>query len=102
MPCGFRSQRDAQRTSYSPYSRSNTHLVYTTEDLRLRTVELTRFFGWGSGEKSAYTQRIGQVGLASRVDAFNALTGCSRTSLERISAKIVASEDESFNMFALC
>jgi hypothetical protein len=53
----FARMREA--AAYSPFPPSNTHLVYTTEDLRLTAVELTRFFDRGRPEKSTYAPRIG-------------------------------------------
>jgi hypothetical protein len=48
-----------EAAAYSPFRLSNTHLVYTTEDLRPTAVELTRFFDWMQSEKSTYALRIG-------------------------------------------
>ena len=50
--------------AYSPVHRSKTYLVYTTEDLRVRFVDRTHFFGRAYPEKRAYAQPIGKVGLA--------------------------------------
>jgi hypothetical protein len=36
--------RTREAAAYSPFPPSNTHLVYTTEDLRPAAVELTHFF----------------------------------------------------------
>jgi hypothetical protein len=44
--------------AYSPFPRSNTHLVYATEHLRPRAVELTHFFSWMTAEKSGYALPI--------------------------------------------
>ena len=49
--------------AYSPFHRSKTDLVYTTEDLRVRFVDRTHFFGRSHPEKRAYPLRIGKVGL---------------------------------------
>ena len=49
--------------AYSPVHRSKTYLVYTTEDLRVRFVDRTHFFGRAHPEKRAYAQPIGKVGL---------------------------------------
>jgi len=38
--------------AYSPFSRSNTHLVYTTKHFRPRAVELTHLFGWVPPKKA--------------------------------------------------
>lgn len=51
--------------AYSSCTRSNTHLVYTTEDLRLRSAELTRFFGWECPKKALMHSEL--VKLAKRV-----------------------------------
>ena len=50
--------------AYSAFRRSKTHLVYTTEDLRVRFVDRTHFFGRAHPEKRAYALPIGKVGLA--------------------------------------
>ena len=50
--------------AYSPFRRSKTHLVYTTEDLRGRFVDRTHFFGRVHPEKRGYALPIGKVGLA--------------------------------------
>jgi hypothetical protein len=44
--------------AYSPFPRSNTHLVYTTEHLRPRAVEVTHFFSWMTAENSDYALPI--------------------------------------------
>jgi len=49
--------------AYSAFRRSKTHLVYTTEDLRVRFVDRTHFFGRAHPEKRAYALPIGKVGL---------------------------------------
>jgi hypothetical protein len=54
----FVGRGHARAAAYSPFLLSNTHLVYTTEDLRPPTIEMTRFFGWMQPEKSAYALRI--------------------------------------------
>src|SRR5258705_13975322 len=51
--------------AYSPVHRSKTYLVYTTEDLRVRFVDRTHFFGRAHPEKRAYAQPIGKVGLVT-------------------------------------
>jgi hypothetical protein len=51
--------RTREAAAYSPFPPSNTHLVYTTEDLRPAAVELTHFFDWVRLEKSTYARRIG-------------------------------------------
>jgi hypothetical protein len=52
-------REDARSSSLLSVPLSNTHLVYTTEDLRPTAVELTRFFDWMQSEKSIYALRIG-------------------------------------------
>jgi len=49
--------------AYSPFDRAKTHLVYTTEDLRVRFVDRTHFFGRAHPEKRVYALPIGKVGL---------------------------------------
>src|SRR6516165_8260988 len=51
--------------AYSAFRRSKTHLVYTTEDLRVRFVDRTHFFGRAHPEKRAYAPPVGKVGLES-------------------------------------
>ena len=53
--------------AYSAFRRSKTHLVYTTEDLRVRFVDRTHFFGRAHPEKRAYALPIGKVGLEQQV-----------------------------------
>jgi hypothetical protein len=45
MPRGFSCEETREATAYCPFLRSTTYLVYTTEDLEQRAIELTRFFG---------------------------------------------------------
>ena len=52
--------------AYSAFRRSKTHLVYTTEDLRVRFVDRTHFFGRAHPEKRAYALPIGKVGLGEQ------------------------------------
>src|SRR5260221_13833964 len=52
--------------AYSPFHRSKTHLVYTTDDLRIGFVDRIHFFGRAHPENRAYALPIGKVGLASR------------------------------------
>src|SRR6266852_5061121 len=52
--------------TYSPFHRSKTHLVYTTEDLRVRFVDRTHFFGRAHPENHAYALPIGKVGLITK------------------------------------
>jgi hypothetical protein len=68
MPGDFCSKRTREATAYSPSLRSNTHLVYTTEDLGPRAVELTRFFGEFTPKKARLPARR-YLKLIDRVDA---------------------------------
>jgi hypothetical protein len=45
MPPDFCSKRTGEATAYSPSLRSNTHLVYTTEDLGPRGLNRLAFLG---------------------------------------------------------
>src|SRR5260370_12391352 len=49
--------------AYSPFHRSKTHLVYTTDDLRIGFVDRIHFFGRAHPENRAYALPIGKVGL---------------------------------------
>src|SRR5258708_22013698 len=51
--------------AYSPFHRSKTHLVYTTDDLRIGFVDRIHFFGRAHPENRAYALPIGKVGLAA-------------------------------------
>jgi len=52
--------------AYSPFHRSKTHLVYTTDDLRIGFVDRIHFFGRAHPENRAYALPIGKVGLGLR------------------------------------
>jgi hypothetical protein len=56
-----------EAAAYSPSHRSKIYLVYTTEDLRVRFVDRTHFFGRVHLEKRAYPLPIGKVGLGRRM-----------------------------------
>jgi hypothetical protein len=60
---GFYAHGSARATGYSQFHRSKTHLVYTTEDLRVRVVDRIHFFGRVHPENWTYAPRIGKVGL---------------------------------------
>ena len=49
--------------AYSPFHRSRTQLVYTTEDLRIGFVDRIHFFGRAQPENRTYPLPIGKVGL---------------------------------------
>ncbi len=47
---------------YSAFLQSNTHLVYTTDDLGPRAVELTRFFGQFTPKKALMHCELAKLG----------------------------------------
>src|SRR5258707_14723982 len=51
--------------AYSPFHRSKTHLVYTTDDLQIGFVDRIHFFGRAHPENRAYALPIGKVGLGA-------------------------------------
>ena len=58
--------------AYSPFHRSKTHLVYTTDDLRIGFVDQIHFFGRTHPESRAYALPIGKVGLGSTLHLLGA------------------------------
>jgi hypothetical protein len=53
------------RPAYSPFERPNTHLVFTTDDLRAGAIDSTHVFGPAPHENSRLGGPIAEVGLGA-------------------------------------